>query len=71
MIYVSILMEFFAYALEPEQLDFLGGVVTDIHTRIKRWMIYHDGNLVYSKGGYVPADMYHLCGNAQQEASGV
>ncbi len=48
-IYVSILLEFFAYALEPEQLDFLGGVVTDIHTRIKRWMIYHDGNLVYSK----------------------
>ena len=48
-IYVSIRMEFFAYALEPEQLDFLGGVVTDIHTRIKRWMIYHDGNLVYSK----------------------
>ena len=48
-IYVSILMEFFAYALEPEQLDFLGGVVTDIHTRIKRWMIYQDGNLVYSK----------------------
>ena len=48
-IYVSILMEFFAYALEPQQLDFLGGVVTDIHGRIKRWMIYHDGNLVYSK----------------------
>lgn len=48
-IYISILMEFFAYALEPEQLDFLGGVITDIHSRIKRWMIYHDGNLVYSK----------------------
>ncbi len=48
-IYVSILMEFFAYALQPEQLDFLGGIVTDIHSRIKRWMIYHDGNLVYSK----------------------
>ena len=43
-IYVSILMEFFAYALEPEQLDFLGGVVTDIHGRIKRWMIYHDAS---------------------------
>ena len=42
-------MEFFAYALEPEQLDFLGGVVTDIHGRIKRWIIYCDGNLVYSK----------------------
>ena len=48
-VYISLLMEFFAYALEPEQLDFLGGLVTDIHTRIKRWMIYHDGNLVWSK----------------------
>lgn len=46
---ISILMEFFAYALEPELLDFLGGVITDIHSRIKQWIIYHDGNLVYSK----------------------
>lgn len=48
-VYISLLMEFFAYALEPEQLNFLGGLVTDIHTRIKRWMIYHDGNLLWSK----------------------
>ena len=48
-VYISLLIEFFAYALEPEQLDFLGGLVTDIHSRIKRWMIYHDGNLVWSK----------------------
>ena len=48
-VYISLLMEFFAYALELEQLDFLGGLVTDIHTRIKRWMIYNDGNLVWSK----------------------
>ena len=48
-VYISLLMEFFAYALESEQLDFLGGLVTDIHSRIKRWMIYHDGNLVWSK----------------------
>ena len=48
-VYISLLMEFFAYALELEQLDFLGGLVTDIHSRIKRWMIYHDGNLVWSK----------------------
>ena len=48
-VYISLLMEFFAYALEPEQLDFLGGLITDIHGRIKRWMIYHDGNLVWSK----------------------
>jgi hypothetical protein len=49
LIYVSILMEFFAYALQPEQLDFLGGIITDIHSRIRRWVIYNDGNLVYSK----------------------
>ena len=48
-VYISLLIEFFAYALEPEQLDFLGGLVTDIHSRIKRWMIYHDGNRVWSK----------------------
>ena len=48
-IYISILMEFFAYALQPEQLDFLGGIVTDIHSRIRRWMIYSDGHMVYSK----------------------
>lgn len=48
-IYISILMEFFAYALAPEQLDFLGGIITDIHTRIRRWVIYTDGNLIYSK----------------------
>ncbi len=48
-IYISVLLEFFEYALNPEQLDFLGGFVTDIHHRIKRWMIYNDGNLVYSK----------------------
>ena len=48
-IYISILMEFFAYALQPEQLDFLGGIVTDIHSRFRRWMIYSDGHMVYSK----------------------
>ncbi len=48
-IYISVLLEFFEYALNPEQLDFLGGFVTDVHGRIKRWMIYNDGNLVYSK----------------------
>ncbi len=48
-IYISVLLEFFEYALNPEQLDFLGGFITDVHGRIKRWMIYNDGNLVYSK----------------------
>ena len=30
-------------------LDSFGGVLCDIHSRIKQWFIYHDGNLIYSK----------------------
>ncbi|WP_278971184.1 type IV secretory system conjugative DNA transfer family protein [Phocaeicola barnesiae] len=48
-IYVSLLLEVFEYAIDPAMLDHFGGVVCDIHGRIKRWIIYQDGNLVYSK----------------------
>ncbi len=48
-IYVSVLMEFFEYAIDPAMLDHWNGILCDIHDRIKRWMIYNDGNLVYSK----------------------
>lgn len=48
-IYISILMEFFEYAVSPEMLDHWGGILCDVHGRIKTWFIYHDGNLVYSK----------------------
>ena len=48
-VYVSVLLEFFEYAIDPAMLDHWGGILTDIHGRIKQWMIYHDGNLVYSK----------------------
>ena len=48
-IYVSILLEFFEYAIDPVMLDHWGGILCDIHGRIKRWVIYNDGNLVYSK----------------------
>lgn len=48
-IYVSLLLEFFEYAIDPAMLDHFGGVVCDIHGRIKRWIIYQNGNLVYSK----------------------
>ena len=48
-IYVSLLMEFFVYAIDPEVLDHFGGVVVDIHERIRTWLIYKPGNLVYSK----------------------
>ena len=48
-IYVSVLMEFFEYAINPEMLDFWGGILCDLHSRIKQWSIYNDGNLVLSK----------------------
>ena len=48
-IYISILMEFFEYAIDPAMLDHWGGILRDIHGRIKRWVIYNDGNLAYSK----------------------
>ena len=49
LIYVSLLVEFFEYAVNPELLDHWGGVLTDVHQRIKRWYIYNDGNLIWSK----------------------
>lgn len=48
-VYVSVLLEFFEYAIDPSVFDQWGGILTDIHGRIKRWMIYQDGHLVYSK----------------------
>ena len=48
-IYISVLMEFFVYAIDPRAIDGFGGVVCDLHDRIKLWFIYHDGNLAYSK----------------------
>lgn len=48
-IYISILMEFFEYAVSLEMLDHWSSILCDVHGRIKTWFIYHDGNLVYSK----------------------
>ena len=48
-VYVSLLLEFFEYALDAETLDHWNGIVVDIHDRIKSWLIYRDGNLIYSK----------------------
>ena len=31
-IYISLLLEFFMYALDPTSLDFLGGLITTIYT---------------------------------------
>ena len=48
-IYISVLLEFFEYAIDPATLDSWGGILCDIHGRIKQWMIYNDGSLIYSK----------------------
>lgn len=45
-IYISVLMEFFEYAIDPSPM---GSIVCDLHSRIKQWMICQDGNMAYSK----------------------
>lgn len=49
LIYVSVVLEFFMFALDPQILDFWNGIVGDIHGRMKQWFIYNDGHLVYCK----------------------
>jgi hypothetical protein len=48
-IYVSLVIEFFEYACNPDLLDSFAGVLTDIHERMGRWTIYQPGHLAYSK----------------------
>ena len=70
-IYISVLMEFFEYAIDPRTIDGFGGVVCDLHDRIKQWFIYHDGNLVYKQGGDIPLGVHHLCWHEKQETLGI
>ena len=49
LVYVSLVLEFFLYAVDPAVLDFWGGILVDLHGRMKRWFIYTDGNLIWSK----------------------
>ena len=46
-IYVSLVVEFFMYALDPTALDFLGGLITNVHERLHRLSVYQ--YLPYSK----------------------
>ncbi len=48
-IYVSLIVEFFEYAIDPRALDFWGGILVDIHDRIKLMDVYQDGHLLHSK----------------------
>ncbi len=49
-IYISLLLEFFEYAIDPALFDGWGGVISNIHDRLKLWTIYRDGHLLHSKG---------------------
>lgn len=70
-IYISILMEFFEYAIDPAMLDHWGGILCDIHGRIKRWVIYNDGNLAYSKLATFLLICITLYRHEEQEKTGV
>ena len=48
-IYISMLVEFFEYAIDPQLLDFWGGILVNIHDRIKMMDVYQDGHLLRSK----------------------
>ena len=48
-IYLSVLLEFFVYAFNPQPSDGWENILYDIHARIRHWLIYQDGHLVYSK----------------------
>ena len=48
-IYLSVLLEFFVYAFNPAPSDGWENILYDLHGRIRRWLIYQDGHLVYSK----------------------
>ena len=48
-IYASVILEFYEYAIDPSMLDFWGGVLVDIHDRIKLMDVYQDGHMLHSK----------------------
>ena len=57
-IYVSLIVEFFEYAINPNVLDHWGGILVDIHDRIKLMDVYQDGHLLHSK--VMTLRVYHL-----------
>ena len=48
-VYILLGLEFFEYAISPEMVDTFAGILSDIHERMGRWLIYREGNLHYSK----------------------
>ena len=48
-IYVSLIVEFFEYAINPDVLDHWGGILVEIHDRLKLLDVYQNGYLLHSK----------------------
>lgn len=48
-VYLSVVAEFFVYAFGAVLPDVWGGVLHDLHARLRSWYIYSEGHLVYSK----------------------
>ena len=48
-IYVSLIVEFFEYAINPDVLDHWGGILVEIHNRLKLLDVYQNGHLLHSK----------------------
>ena len=48
-IYVSLIVEFFEYAINPDVLDYWGGILVEIHDRLKLLDVYQNGHLLHSK----------------------
>ena len=48
-IYVSLIVEFFEYAINPDVLDHWGGILVEIHDRLKLLNVYQNGHLLHSK----------------------
>lgn len=46
LIYMSLIVEFFEYAINPELLDYWGGILCDIHDRYKT-VVYLSGRQPY------------------------
>ena len=49
LVYVSLMVEFFEYVVTPDMIQNFGKWLVNIHQRIGSIVIYHPGNLLYSK----------------------
>ena len=48
-IYVSLIVEFFEYAINPDVFAHWGGILVEIHDRLKLLDVYQNGHLLHSK----------------------